>query len=315
VDVLDELGGGVEIGGSAAGADTALLLVDQLGEADRRALRDWVAGGRVLVIADPASTITRVEVAGGPGGLVSGLPLERGCRARALRGADRVQTPIPVLFSVPPEATGCFTRGDGAWLLLQPLGEGTVVRLGGAEALTNQELAAADNAVVAVSLLAPAPDTRTVILDPPEPGGGQQTLTDLIHPRVRTALLQLLVAFVVLAAWRGRRLGRPVREPQPVSIPASELVVAVGNLLQRGRQRQHAAALLAADLRRTLCERLGLPPGMDDADIAAAAAARTGIDAGKVLAALRAGPVAREADLVTLAETVEAVRDRVVQGR
>src|SRR5206468_2825944 len=73
------------------------------------------------------------------------------------------------------------------------------------------------------------------------------------------AFVQLLVAFVAAALWRGRRLGRPVPEEPPVEVPASELVLAVGALRQRGRQRQRAAHDLATRARRVLADRMGLP--------------------------------------------------------
>ena len=50
---------------------------------------------------------------------------------------------------------------------------------------------------------------------------------------VRGSLWQLALGFLVFALWKARRLGRPVAEPQPVELAASELTVAVGNLLQR----------------------------------------------------------------------------------
>ena len=92
-------------------------------------------------------------------------------------------------------------------------------------------------------------------------------------PGVRLALWQLVVAFVLLALWRARRLGRPVAEPQPVQLPGAELVVAVGNLLQRAKGRGQAAGLLTDDLRRSLAERLGLPPSAPADQVADAVAA------------------------------------------
>ena len=158
-----------------------------------------------------------------------------------------------------------------------------MVRLGGASVLVNQELGKADNAVLLASLLVPAEGTTVQVLRPPPPGGGDAGLTDLIAPRVKLALWQLVVAFVLLALWRARRLGRPVPEPQPVQLPGSELVVAVGNLLQRARGRGQAAGLLTDDLRRSLAERLGLPPSAPADQVADAAAARTGIPRERVL--------------------------------
>ena len=43
------------------------------------------------------------------------------------------------------------------------------------------------------------------------------------------------IVFLVYAAWRAVRLGRPVPETQPVEIAGSELVGAAGRLLERGR--------------------------------------------------------------------------------
>src|SRR6266511_3670948 len=51
------------------------------------------------------------------------------------------------------EPQGCFPRGHGAWLVVQPTGSGTVVRLGGASALVNQRINRTDNAVLIVGLL------------------------------------------------------------------------------------------------------------------------------------------------------------------
>ena len=133
--------------------------------------------------------------------------------------------------------------------------------------------------------------------------------------RVKDGLWQLLVAFGLFALWRARRLGRPIPEPQPVQIAGSELVVAVGNLLQQGRRREATAAMLQSDLRRTLSERLGVPVTAPPAAFAAATAARTGLDPATVEAALSPQPPADDAALVALARRVEALRNEVTHAR
>jgi hypothetical protein len=169
--------------------------------------------------------------------------------------------------------------------------------------------------VLLASLLAPSPGGGQVwVLRPPLPGGGTAGLGDLVAPRVRLALWQLAVAFVVLALWRARRLGRPVAEPQPVQVPGSELVVAVGNLLQRARGRGQAAGLLSDDLRRSLAERLGLPPSTPADQVADAAAQRTGIGRERVLRALAPPAPRDEAELVALSQAVDAVRREVTSA-
>jgi Domain of unknown function (DUF4350) len=317
VEVLRELGARVTVSAELPdqGTATALLLSDDLTPARREGLLAWVRQGGTLVVADPGSGVTPAEPAGNTTVGLLDAQIERRCQVPALREVARVSAPGGVVFEVPPGASGCFPRNDGAWLLVQPLGAGDVVRLGGASALVNQELGEADNGVLVASLLAPSPGTATLVLRPPLPGGGAAGLGDLVAPRVRLALWQLAVAFVVLALWRARRLGRPVAEPQPVQIPGSELVVAVGNLLQRARGRGQAAGVLGDDLRRALAERLGLPPSAPADQVADAVAARTGIPRERALRALSPTTPRDEAELVALSQTIDAVRREVTRVR
>ena len=332
VEVLRELGGEVRVSGEppGAGTETALLLSDDLSPGRRQRLLDWVGRGGTLVVADPSSGVTAVEQAGSTQIGLLDAEIERRCDVAALADVGRVAAPGGTVFEVPegqgaPGAPGgpggppnggtraCFPRNDGAWLLVQPVGGGTVVRLGGASVLVNRELGEADNAVLLASLLVPAEGTSVQVLQPPLPGGGDAGLTDLIAPRVRLALWQLVVVFVLLALWRARRLGRPVAEPQPVQLPGAELVVAVGNLLQRAKGRGQAAGLLTDDLRRSLAERLGLPASTPPDQVADAVAARTGIPRERVLRTLTQATPGDEAELVALSQAVDTIRREVIR--
>jgi len=321
VEVLRELGGEVRVSGEppGAGTETALLLSDDLSPVRRQRLLDWVGRGATLVVADPSSGVTAVEQAGSTQIGLLDAEIERRCDVAALADVGRVAAPGGIVFEIPegqgtPGGTrACFPRNDGAWLLVQPVGSGTVVRLGGASVLVNRELGEADNAVLLASLLVPAEGTTVQVLQPPLPGGGDAGLTDLIAPRVRLALWQLVVAFVLLALWRARRLGRPVAEPQPVQLPGAELVVAVGNLLQRARGRGQAAGLLTDDLRRSLAERLGLPPSTPADQVADTVAARTGIPRERVLRTLTRSTPRDEAELVALSQAIDTVRREVIR--
>ena len=327
VEVLRGLGGRVTVsaGQPGTGTDTALLLSDDLTPQRRQGLLDWVRRGGTLVVADPSSGVTRVEPAGSTRFGLLDAEIERRCAVPALRDAERVAAPGGVVFEIPegqgapgnrPDATqACFPRNDGGWLLVQPLGGGTVVRLGGASALVNQELGEADNAILLASLLAPVEGTAVQVLQPPLPGGGTAGLGDLIAPRVRLALWQLVLAFVLLALWRARRLGRPVAEPQPVQLPGAELVVAVGNLLQRAKGRGQAAGLLTDDLRRSLAERLGLPPSTPADQVADTVAERTGIPRERVLRTLTRTTPRDEAELVALSQAADTIRREVTRVR
>jgi hypothetical protein len=319
VEVLGELGGEVRVSADrpGSGTETALLLSDDLTPERRQAVRDWVGQGGTLVVADPSSAVTEVEQAGSTRIGLLDAELERRCAEAALADVRRVAAPGGVVFEV-PEGGGvraCFPRNNGAWLLIQPLGSGTVVRLGGASVLVNQELGEADNAVLLASLLVPVEGTSVQVLQPPLPGGGNAGLGDLIAPRVRLALWQLVVAFMLLALWRARRLGRPVPEPQPVQLPGAELVVAVGNLLQRAKGRGQAAGLLTDDLRRSMAERLGLPPSAPADLVADTVAARTGIPRERVLRTLTQTAPRDEAELVALSQAIDTVRREVTRVR
>jgi hypothetical protein len=227
-----------------------------------------------------------------------------------------VLVPNGFLLRIPSDGFGCFTEGgDAAFLVSAPRGRGRVVQLGGAGAFINSRLGKVDNGLLAVTLLAPGAGSRVAVLEPAAAGGGSRSLTDLIAPRVKLALLQLLIAFGLVVLWRARRLGRPVEEVQPVRIAGSELVAAVGELLQRARGRSHAAALLRDDLRRTLSERVGLPRDTAPDRMAEAVAARTSLTAERVRLAITGPDPRSEEDLVALAQTVETIRQEVASVR
>jgi hypothetical protein len=216
-----------------------------------------------------------------------------------------------------PGEARCFTVADidaAAYVVARAEGAGVVVSVGGAGALTNEVLGSLDNSVLAANLLVPRAGARVAILRPGAIGEGETSLSDLLARRVKDSILQLGVAFLLYALWRARRLGRPVAEPQPVQLEGSELVNAVGHLLQQARSPSSAAATLRRDLRRALGDRLGLPPSARPDVVADVTAARTGLDRGRVLSAVSDGPVVSEAELVALAQSIESIRQEVLHG-
>jgi hypothetical protein len=308
VDTLSAVGADVRVTAEPPGPDVraTLLLSDLLDEPERAQLRAWVDAGGVLVVADPRSELTPDLVGVTAFGFID-APIAKRCDLPALRDVQRIAAPGGGVYEATD--TACFPRNDGAWLVAKPSGRGAIVSLGGPTAFVNDELGQADNALLAVALLAPRGQGRVAIMRPPGPGEGEATLGELLDPRVRAALWQLALAFAIFAAWRARRLGRPVLEPTAVRIPGSELVVALGHLFHEARGRARAAALLRADLHSSLAERLGLPPAAPIDAIAAAAVARTpNLDAVAVRSALD-GPVpASDEDLVRFGRDVEQIR-------
>lgn len=325
VAVAGEMGADVTIADSVeaigdGGPDVVLLLTDELDDGQRAVVDDWIDRGGRLVVSDPGSPYAPETVAAfdAVSELAPPRTMAGRCEIDALDGID-VGGVEPrnggVLYGTSGPGDMCIDDGiGGAYVVATDRGEGTVVALGGSGLLVNAALAVGENAPVVAALAFPEAGTDLVVLEPGRlagAGGGRRTLADLIPDGVVRALAQLAIAFVLYAAWRARRLGRPVPEPQPVTVAGSELVAAVGNLLDRTRSPAHAAELLRGDLRRFLAVHLGVPPGSPPDVLAAVAADRTGVDHDELRRALGPDPVTDDDGLVALAHTIDRIRKEV----
>jgi hypothetical protein len=294
--------------------DVALVLSDRLTDDRRTALARWVGAGGTLVVADPDSDLQPAEVVDES---AVHQPVAGPCPA--LGRAQAINTGGSLMLRSVPGASVCFPskQGTDAYFLVdRPIDTGHVIGLGGAGLFTNNLLAHDDNSVFAVDLLTGGGANPTVDLLLPSPvGGGNQSLGSLIGAPIKLALVQLLVAFVLLVLWRARRLGKPVIESQPVQLAGSELVVAVGNLMARSQARDAAASVLRGGLRRWLANRFGLPPGATINQLADAGSARAGLDREGLDQALTDRPLVSDADLIALAQSLEHIRQEVAHGR
>ena len=305
VELVRTLGGSIEVVDGPPGDDTgqALLLEDRLPRAQADELETWVEAGGRLVVADPSSLLTP-PVAGGAVDTIRGS-----CELGALAGVEVLDVGVSRFYDVPPGGDACFLDGGaGAFVIVEGRGAGTVVSIGGPDLFTNRLLDEADNAVLAAALL--VGDRPTAFVRPGLPGGGERGLVDLVDTPVRAALAQLLVAFFVVVAWRARRLGRPIEEPQLVAIEGSELTRAVGRLLAANRRPDRAAALLRDRARRDLSAPLGLALDAAVDEVVAAISARTTIGADDVRRAV-AGPVTTDTDLVEVARLLARIRQEM----
>lgn len=316
VDVLDEVGRAVDvIDPEQVGdtdADVVLVLRDTLTTRLRRSLRQQATQGARVVVADPGSgSELAPEVVSGVGLLPTAL--DRGCDLVALRDVDDVRPIGGALYDVPDGAVGCFSTADGAWLVVERLGSGHLVSLGGGGVLANSELGRADHAVLAVQLLTPDESSTVTVVRPVIRVAGDVSLFDLVPDRVRAALLQLLVGFGVFAVWRARRLGPPLVERLPVKLASSELTSAVGALLARHGARRATAGRIADDTRRRLARRVDLPSGAPLDDVALRVAQRTGWAVGAVRDRLEPREPESDAELLRVASDLSdldhAVRD------
>jgi len=328
--LLAQVGPGVDqvTGAPSPGAGgLALVLEDGLDGAGNRQLIDWVRSGGTLVTADPELVFNYAAPAEEPanGGPVTPAgPLSPDCNLAAVENVGSIDPAGGVTLRPPPGAQGCFPDPDGGdFLVVQPLGTGTLVLLGGPNPWTNADLGHDDNSVLAADLLAPnATATATATTGPrvqwivgPRAGGGNESLLQLLPARVKEGLIELLVALVLLALWRARRLGRPVLETPAVELPGSELVVAVGHLLQQGGRLDDAAGILRATLRRSIQDQLGVAPNAPPEAVASVVAARTGLDRDLILTTMVGPPPTDDAGLVTLAGNADTIGQELTHAR
>jgi hypothetical protein len=314
VELLESFDAEVDVSSSFPddGTDVAVVFIDALDEAGAAQLESWTRAGGTLVVADPFSVFTpeldaQLGTFGGTPEVAVGT-----CDIDALADLGRIEPGPAITFELVEGDRSCFGDETAAYVVEYALGNGTVVGLGGADLFTNERLGAADNPALATRLLVPAPATRVALLQPGEGEGSvDRSLSDVLSTGVRLALLQLLVAFGAYAWYRARRLGPPVLEPQPVEIAGSELVLAVGQLLQQTKDPNRAAQLLRGDLRRRLAERLGLPSTTEPHVIADVVVARTSLDEATARLAVTDVPVGDDEALLELARTVESVRQEV----
>ncbi len=327
VELVGSFGADVDVPDrfSTDDADVAIIFQDATGPDEDAALLEWVRGGATLVVADPFSALApAADLSSDSTG-----PVDRDrCTVDSLADIDRLDPTVPKApstaavptYAVGPDDFSCFGDGTDAFVVVTPVGAGHVVALGSGSLFMNGAIANADNAALATSLLAPRPGTRVAIVEPGAFGEGSPvgdlsisgSLDRLLGTGMRLLILQVGLAVVVLGLAQGRRLGRPVDEPQPVQIAGSELVAARGELMRQAGTPGDAAAILRADLRREICLRVGLAPTSSVEVIAATVEARTGIERHRVLPVIADQPVERDRDLVVLARSIDSIREEIL---
>ncbi len=304
VDLLGSFDIDVRLGSAQPGPDTqvALLLSDTFSLAQRDMLELWVRDGGILVVADPLSPLTpRTRT------LDSAAALE-GCEVAAFADVGSVTGP-DLAFRLPSDGQLCFADV----LAIDPVGDGTILSLAGPRPLLNSHLDQADNAVLALRLLVPADGLTVAFLEPRLVAGPEaETLSDLIPDPLWVLLAQSVVAFLIYAWWRARRLGAPVPEPALVQIAGSELAAARGRLLENIRRPGSAAADLRSDTRRRLLRPLGLPSEAPTQLIAQRVAPLAQITPEEATALLETRPVMTDADLHDLSVGLANIRSSTV---
>lgn len=282
-----------------------------------------LAGGDSFVVIDD-KTLTRTPAQPVGAGLCT-IPELEGLVALDHLGFGAVE-----IAADSGDGTGyCFTEQlgfDGAEALVSErrLGAGRIVELASPYLWANARLQPdkeqggqpLDNGPMAVALLGGSPVTFVDAVPSPDasPDGTRNPLA-LMPFNVKLALVQAGGAFLIYAWWRGRRLGRPVREEMPVEVAGSELVEAVGGLLRRNGSVARSAQALRERQCRELASALGIPREAGPEALVAAVAARSGRGPEVVRAVLFGGDPPDAEGLVALSRDLDELRSEVLDVR
>lgn len=304
-----------------AGGDT-LLVVDPelLASADAEAVRSTIGIDLVIVASRrPDRFVPGVEATPSAPGVRA-----PGCSLPVARRAGRVDAGLigyDVSGTSAASGARCFAR-DGIASLVQAQIEGRSVTLvGSGAAFTNARLDDEGNAALALGLL--GGNEHLVWFLPPRTSrtsssaGSGTSFYDLVPDGIWWGLAQLLVAVLLFALWRARRLGGVVPEPLPVVVRAAETVEGRARLYRRAGARDTAAEALRSGVRSRLVVALGLPRraeravSSERAAVVAAVSARSRSNGPAVSELLYGAAPGDDAALVRLADDLDVLEREV----
>ncbi|GAA1985183.1 DUF4350 domain-containing protein [Microbacterium pumilum] len=271
-----------------------------------------------VVLIEPRSRTLHLLMTGAAtAGVSANGPVEPGCDV-----ADAVRSgpvaPRAVFTAEGGEAISeCYAAADGFGLLvgpaLQDASAGRVAAIDGRALFTNESLAEDGNAALALNLMGRHPAVVWYVpsLADTDLADGDPSLGELTPPWVTPVIVLLLGAGLAAALWRGRRFGPLVAERLPVSVRASETTEGRARLYAQSRDALHAADQLRIPALGRIGRALGLGTGASAAEIADAAAARTGLDRAAVRGTLIDDIPRGDADLVALDTRLRHLEDAV----
>jgi Domain of unknown function (DUF4350) len=297
---------------SAAGSGTLLLFAQSQRVTDDSLLHRLAGTRGDLLLVEPTS---HARAALAPGIRSSGASAPDTKPNCSLREADRAGS-VDLGLSNTYDAVGdrAVTSCYGGTLVRYRDGERTVTVVGSTDFMTNGGLLQAGNAALAMNLA--GQDSRLVWYAPQRLEGessGSTTIFDLIPDSVIWMVFQLCVAVLLVALWKGRRLGPLVAEELPVVVRASETVEGRGRLYRSRRARDRAAQALRAATLQRLLPRLGLGVDTSSPAVVLAVAQRSKSHPESVWHILFGPSPTTDADLVQLARALDDIERQVAQ--
>jgi hypothetical protein len=214
-----------------------------------------------------------------------------------------------VSYSAPESAQACYGDGINHTVIRLESASKIVDVVGSARSFTNAELVKDGNAALALNLLGThsqlvwyLPQYENDDYDARDSDG-----PPLVPPDVRYVAWALAFAALVIALWRGRRLGPVVPEPLPVIVHAAETTEGRARLYRRSRARDRAAAALRESALGKLHKAHGIPRRAEPSAVVTAVAARTGRDPVMLYELLYGQPPADDAALMFLSHELDVL--------
>ncbi|MDJ0461219.1 DUF4350 domain-containing protein [Streptomyces sp. H27-C3] len=259
---------------TAAGPETTLLVTnpDLLTARQQKEFRAATqrSGGRTVLLSAGAPSVS---------GLVPGVrsaarsdvaSRSPQCSMPAARRAGDADIGGVRYTAEVPGRQACYPS-DGLPTLLRVPGAATgdTVLLGSPNILYNDRLDQQGNASLALQLLGSRPHLVWYLPslgDISATDGGESSFADLVPSGWLWAALQLALAAVLAAIWRGRRMGAVVSERLPVAVRASETTEGRARLYRKANARDRAASAMRSATRARLALLLGVPASRAHAD-------------------------------------------------
>ncbi|MFP3714431.1 DUF4350 domain-containing protein [Puerhibacterium sp. TATVAM-FAB25] len=246
--------------------------------------------------------------------------LPPGCPLPAARAAGeaRLTAGLTLVPAKGERPVTCYPESGGAALVAVADGGRTVTAVDDPALVRNDTVLEAGNAALALHLLGAHERLVWLVPDPFDLSTGDGTggaPAGPSMPRWAGAVgLWAGLVVLVLALWRGRRLGPLVAEELPVVVPAAEAARGRGRLYRRTRARGHAAAGLRAATATRVAARLGLPRSAEPAGVVDAVVRASGRDPREVAALLYGPPPPDDEALAELARRLDGL-ERDTTGR
>ncbi|WP_137989026.1 DUF4350 domain-containing protein [Streptomyces vilmorinianum] len=260
---------------AAAGADSTLLVTtpDLLTVHQQATLHRAMttSGGRTVLVGAGHASVATLAPGVTAATSTSVTAREPSCSLPAAVRAGSVDIGGERYTTANDGAHSCYL-GDGLpTLLTVPASAGgDTVLLGSPDVLYNERLDKQGNASLALQLLGSRPhlvwylpslsDASVTEGDPEgeSPDSTADGFLSLVPSGWLWGTLQLAVAAVLAAIWRGRRLGPLVTERLPVAIRASEATEGRARLYRKANARDRAAAVLRTATRTRIAPLLGV---------------------------------------------------------